>query len=232
MKFYWFLSFFSPSLHMNHIFYGSWCQSWMTVSTGRRKYLKWLDWLVAFVKQGKHMCKQWFRRNYLLSNQHLKMLLDLPANAAYVGIFCIQPSFLQQSHRKRKGNYVEHKFLTCKTPWDIISLYCFHVYLHPLCICQVLFECVTWSQSLPCRRGDSKECDSLTPTPLCSIRWEKIRFLTCLFWQCTKECFALAFIPACIHVCWNKRCPVFSNQWSHSASLWSYKRIWCWSFKQ
>lgn len=91
---------------MNHIFYESWCQSWMIVSTGRRNYLKWLDWLDAFVKQGKDMCKQWFRRNHLLSNQHLKMLPDLPANAAYVGIFCIRPSFLQQSHGKRKGNCV------------------------------------------------------------------------------------------------------------------------------
>lgn len=60
---------------------------------------------------------------------------------------------------------------------------------------------VTWSQSLQCRRGDSDGCGSLTPTPLCNIRWEKKnqkRFLTCLFWQCTKECFALAFIPACM----------------------------------
>lgn len=32
---------------------------------------------------------------------------------------------------------------------------------------------VTWSQSLQCRRGDSDGCGSLTPTPLCNIRWEK-----------------------------------------------------------
>lgn len=30
------------------------------------------------------------------------------------------------------------------------------------------------------------------------MRKKKKRFLTCLFWQCTKECFALAFIPACM----------------------------------
>lgn len=218
---------------MNHIFYESWCQSWMTVSTGRRKYLKWLDWLVTFVKQGKHMCKQWFRRNYLLSNQHLKMLPDLPANAAYAGIFCIHPSFLQPSHRKRKGNCV----------WNTDSL---HARLHGISFPSIVSMCtstlcafasfylsvVTWSQSLQCRRGDSNECGSLTPTLLCNIRWEKIRFLTCLFWQCTKECFALAFIPACIHVCWNKRRPGFSNQWCHWASLWNYKRTRCWSFKQ
>lgn len=154
--------FLSLSPHNSH-FLWSWCQSWMTVSTGRRNYLRWLDWLVTFVKQRKHMCKQWFRRNYLLSNQHLKMLPDLPASAAYVGIFRISAFYNKAMERERE------------TLWNTNSL---HAGLHGIsfpCIVSLFastlcafasfyLSVVTWSQSLQCRRGDSNECGSLTPT--------------------------------------------------------------------
>lgn len=75
-------------------------------------------------------------------NQHLKTHQDLLQNIAYIYLFLHVPSRKRKKHGKGKGEpRVGHRFLKGIPLWDIISLYCFLAYLHPLWVCQLLFKC-------------------------------------------------------------------------------------------
>lgn len=109
-------------------------------------------------------------------------------------IFCIHLSFLEKTHRKRKGNAVRDRRLTRRTPRGIVSLCGLPGYLHPWCTCQPLFksgyleraEQVRWQWPVWFPYTASKAQRKAHSCPACSVNARRTR----------RPAFAAACTPA------------------------------------